>query len=281
MKRFASIFLVSIILITSLFVVSANALTPKEKFKAYKESQGDYSKIDVFKSIWGNLYLERMDFEVSDCAMYYYTMGKYKYTAVGGAYNLYVYDYKKNKEYSIYNAYKKGVINKSKLPRISRLIADVYGVTMDPFEISINAGEKVFLNKYIGSWKIEDKKIAKTSKTNGTNYILGLSKGTTEVCGKYNGEELSCDIIVKNNPKLTKNNKTIKAVTIKKGRTVKIRIKGKVKSIKNVYKNTKYAKIVSKKSASVIKVKGLKKGVTNLKVKVNGVKQLNLKVTVK
>ena len=76
MKRFASIFLVSIILITSLFVVSANALTPKEKFKAYKESQGDYSKIDVFKSIGGNLYLERMDFEESNCAMYYYTMGK-------------------------------------------------------------------------------------------------------------------------------------------------------------------------------------------------------------
>ncbi len=281
MKKFASVFLAVLLMIASLAVISTNALTPKEKFKAYKESIGDYSNIEIFKSIGDNLYIERMEYEASDCAMYYYTIGKYKYTAIGGAYNLYVYDYKKNKEYFIFDAYKKDVINKSKLPKISRIIADIYGVTMDPFEITINAGEKVFLNKYSGSWKVEDTKVAKKSTKKGAHYILGLSKGTTEVCGKYGGEELSCNIIVQNNPKLTKNNKTIKAVSVKKGKKVTIRIKGKVKSIKNVYKNTKYAKIVSKKSSSIIKVKGLKKGVTNLKVKVNGVKKLKLKVTVK
>lgn len=57
-------------------------------------------------------------------------------------------------------------------------------------------------------------------------------------------------------------------------------IKGKAKTVKNVYTNTKKAKVVSKKTTSTIKVKGLKKGSTTLKIKVNGV-VLKLKVKVK
>ena len=45
--------------------------------------------------------------------------------------------------------------------------------------------------------------------------------------------------------------------------------------------NTKVAKIVSKANATSIKVKALKKGTTTLKIRVNGVKVLNLKVKVK
>ena len=45
--------------------------------------------------------------------------------------------------------------------------------------------------------------------------------------------------------------------------------------------NTKVAKIVSKANATSIKVKALKKGTTTLKIRVNGVNVLRLKVKVK
>ena len=55
---------------------------------------------------------------------------------------------------------------------------------------------------------------------------------------------------------------------------------GKDSDVWNKYKNTKKAKIVSKKSSSTIKIRGLKKGKTTLYVFVNGVK-LKLKVKIK
>ena len=45
--------------------------------------------------------------------------------------------------------------------------------------------------------------------------------------------------------------------------------------------NIKVAKIVSKANATSIKVKALKKGTTTLKIRVNGVNVLRLKVKVK
>lgn len=45
--------------------------------------------------------------------------------------------------------------------------------------------------------------------------------------------------------------------------------------------NTKVAKIVSKANATSIKVKALKKGTTTLKIRVNGINVLRLKVKVK
>jgi hypothetical protein len=76
-------------------------------------------------------------------------------------------------------------------------------------------------------------------------------------------------------PKLSK-----KSITVKKGKTAKVKILYKKKGSKNTYKKTKYAKVVSKRTASTIKVKGLKKGKTTLKIKVNGT-WLKLKVRVK
>lgn len=45
--------------------------------------------------------------------------------------------------------------------------------------------------------------------------------------------------------------------------------------------NTKVAKIISKANATSIKVKALKKGTTTIKIRVNGVNVLRLKVKVK
>ena len=66
---------------------------------------------------------------------------------------------------------------------------------------------------------------------------------------------------------------------MKKGKTKSVTITGKASTVNNVYTNTKIAKIISKSSASTIKVKGLKKGSTTLKLRVNGV-VLKLKVKV-
>ena len=67
----------------------------------------------------------------------------------------------------------------------------------------------------------------------------------------------------------------------KKGsKKVTVKITGKARSVKNVYKNTAVAKVTSAKTASKIRVKGLKKGQTTIKIRVNGV-WLKLKVNVK
>ncbi len=140
---------------------------------------------------------------------------------------------------------------------------------------SLKAGAKTSLKVTDGvvkSWTSSNKAVAKVSK--GT--VTALKKGTVTVTAKLvSGEKLTCKVKVNTSPKLSKS-----SITVKKGKTKTVKIKGKAKTVKNVYTNTKKAKVVSKKTASKIKVKGLKKGSTTLKIKVNGV-VLKLKVKVK
>ena len=108
-------------------------------------------------------------------------------------------------------------------------------------------------------------------------------KGTVTINGKeveavYSEGSLQVTYEFTPLPKKPKLSKT--SITVKKGKTAKVKIIGKEKGSRNTYKNTKKAKIVSKKTASTIKVKGLKKGNTTLKIKSNGV-WLKLKVKVK
>ena len=72
----------------------------------------------------------------------------------------------------------------------------------------------------------------------------------------------------------------MKIYTVKKGKCLNVKISGKAKDVKNKYTNTEYAKIISKKADDSIKFKGLKKGTTTVKIKVNGVKTLNLTVKI-
>lgn len=58
-------------------------------------------------------------------------------------------------------------------------------------------------------------------------------------------------------------------MNLNKGKTATVKLTGKV------------AKIVSKANTTSIKVKALKKGTTTLKIRVNGVNVLRLKVKVK
>ena len=107
--------------------------------------------------------------------------------------------------------------------------------------------------------------------------ITALNKGTVTITATLTtGKKLTCKVTVTTAPKLSKTN-----VKVKKGGTAVVKLDGKVSSINNKYTNTKVAKITSKTNASTLKIKGLKKGETTLKIKVNGAKTLCLKVKVK
>ena len=121
------------------------------------------------------------------------------------------------------------------------------------------------------TYKSSNSKVAKVSKT---GKVTGLKKGTAKITVANNGVKKTFKITVKN-PKLSK-----KTVSVKKGKTTKVKIIGKIKGVNNKYINTRLAKVTSKKSASTLTIKGLKKGNTTLKIKVSGV-TLKLKVKVK
>ena len=111
--------------------------------------------------------------------------------------------------------------------------------------------------------------------------ITALKKGEVTITARVRDKKLKCKVIVSGNPRLKADGKVVKAVTVKKGKTTTVQLEGKATSIDNAYVNTSVAKIVSAKKSKKIKIKGLAKGTTTLKIKVNGVKTLKLKVTVK
>ena len=139
---------------------------------------------------------------------------------------------------------------------------------------SLKAGKELTLSVISGkakSWKSSNKKVC----TVKGGKVTALKKGTATITATLtSGQKLTCKVKVKTSPKLSK-----KSIKVKKGKTKTIKITGKAKTVKNIYKNTKKAKVISKKTAAKIKVKGLKKGKTTLKIKVNGV-TLKLKVKV-
>ena len=133
------------------------------------------------------------------------------------------------------------------------------------------------LNGKVKSYKVTNNKVA---KVNSKGVVTALNKGkTTMIVTLKDGNKLNCKVNVTTAPKLSK-----PTVNVKVGKTVKVKALGKAKNIalkwtvsnKNV--NTSIAKKIS---ASVLNIKGVKKGKTTLKVKVNNVKTLTLKVNVK
>ncbi|MCH5299300.1 MAG: Ig-like domain-containing protein [Ruminococcus sp.] len=155
-----------------------------------------------------------------------------------------------------------------------------YGDRLSKSNLKLRAGETAKLRNVefsVKSWKSSNKKIA----TVKDGKVTALNKGKVTITATAsNGKKYTCKVNVSSAPKLTKNKKTVKTIKVKKGTLLKVKIKGKAKKINNKYTNTKFAKITSKKAADVIKVLGLKEGKTTLKIKVNGVKTLKLKVKV-
>ncbi len=146
---------------------------------------------------------------------------------------------------------------------------------ISPKTVSLKAGSTKKLkvsSDTVKNWKSSNKKVATVK--NGK--VTALKRGTATITATLkSGKKLTSKITVTSNPKLSK-----KSVKVSKNKTVSVKITGKAKTIKNIYTSSKYAKIISKKSATTLKVRGLKKGTTTVKIKINGVKTLKLKVKV-
>ena len=146
---------------------------------------------------------------------------------------------------------------------------------MNITKASLKAGKTLTLEskdgKVIG-WKSSNMK--KAIVKNGK--VTALAKGSAVITATLeDGREQTCNIKVTTSPKLSK-----KSVTVKKGKIVTVKITGKAPGVNNKYKNTKKAKVISKKTAKKIKIKGRKKGKTTLKIRV-GSTWLKVKVKVK
>ena len=148
--------------------------------------------------------------------------------------------------------------------------------------ISLSAGQTlsvpVFNASGVQLWKTSNSAVLSV----GDGKITARKKGSATVTAVYNTSvEISFRYKVTDNPRLTVGGKTVTSVSVKKGGTKAVRIVGKSPKFVNVYTNTPKAKVVSAPSAKVFKVKGLKKGSTIIKIKVNKAFTLKLKIKVK
>lgn len=154
-------------------------------------------------------------------------------------------------------------------------------VGLSKYYVNLKSGKttQIKLKKIsVKSWKSSNKKVVKVK--NGK--VVALKKGSAMITAvDSKSRKHHCVVNVKSSPRLTKNSKTVKSITVLKGHKSAVEIKGKVKNIDNEYTNTHYAKIISKKSDKKIIIRGLKRGTTTLNIKVNGVKNLKLEVNVK
>ena len=142
--------------------------------------------------------------------------------------------------------------------------------------LSMKAGDDEWLfaeNGEVTGWKSSDTSVAVVK--NG--WVTALKKGTATITATFSdGTKLTCKVTVKTDPaikvggKAYKKNKTY---TVKKGGTLKAAITGKAGSVDNTCKSSdkKIAKVTSKKTDQVVKIKGLKKGTAKITIKVNKV----------
>lgn len=133
------------------------------------------------------------------------------------------------------------------------------------------------LNGKVKSYKVTNNKVA---KVNSKGVVTALNKGkTTVIVTLKDGNKLNCKVNVTTAPKLSKS-----TVNLKVGQSAKIKIYGKAKGIEfGISGRNKNIKVwlYKMKDATGFEVEGLKKGKATLKVKVNNVKTLTLKVNVK
>lgn len=164
-------------------------------------------------------------------------------------------------------------------------------VSLNKKSVSLKAGKVFKLTKknYYGSYsfKSSNKKIATVDKD---GKVVALKKGTATItftAKKAGGDiKLTCKVKVTSNPTIKIGKKKFKKSTrysIKKGKSLTVKITGKASTVKNTYKtsNKKIAKITSKKTAAKVKIKAYKKkGKATITLVVNGV-TFKIKVKVK
>lgn len=253
-------------------------LSPKTNFTV--ANLGKVGNYNLYYNV--TQYYQFLDYNV--------TMGDYVFDcfAQQSPYDLGLYVVGNGKAYTLKDAYDKlninmdavySLINKTNL-HYNFTVVKIAQEKLSATNVSLKSGAtktiKV-LNGKVKSYKVTNNKVA---KVNSKGVVTALNKGkTTMIVTLKDGNKLNCKVNVTTAPKLSK-----PTVNVKVGKTVKVKALGKAKNIalkwtvsnKNV--NTSIAKKIS---ASVLNIKGVKKGKTTLKVKVNNVKTLTLKVNVK
>ena len=262
-------------------------LTPLEKFKAHLAEKFNMEvEVDLFEKLSANYYLVHYNLNTVNPLLLRKCVDKYIYSTDGSEKDVFIYSVKKNAEYEVCAAYENGLISKTTLKKISRALASGDFAKLSLNTYTVKAGETAYnflLTADFAKGKIKNtnSKVAKVVKNGEFVEVVGLKKGTAVLSRKIKGgKQISCTVNVTTNPELTKDGKSVSAVSVKKGKTVTVKITGKADSFNNKYYNTSKARVISKKSVDKIKIKGLKKGATTLRIKVNGV-ILRLKVNVK
>lgn len=265
--------------------------TAKAAYIKFKSKKIKNFELDMFEKLKDGIYIaHQKDAAVSMCS-HGINIDKYTYWVTDEPSAVYIFDYRNYKEYALDTAFEKGIITKTHLKKISELLDKLskkthFCPTLYENEEYVSAGEKTspyqFDLKSVKKMTISNKKVVKFVSKNKGYVFVGLKKGTATVkLTPKKGKPIYKKIVVKYNPKLTsKKGKTIKTLSVKLGKTAKVYIKGKAGNVNNKYKNTKYAKVTSKKNAKKISVQGLKRGTSTIKVVVNNV-ALKLKVKVK
>ncbi len=262
-------------------------LTPLEKFKAHLAEKFNMEvEVDLFEKLSANYYLVHYNLNAFNPLLLRKCVDKYIYSTDGSEKDVFIYSVKKNAEYEVCAAYENGLISKTTLKKISRALASGDFAKLSLNTYTVKAGETAYnflLTADFAKGKIKNtnSKVAKVVKNGEFVEVVGLKKGTAVLSRKIKGgKQISCTVNVTTNPELTKDGKSVSAVSVKTGKTVTVKITGKADSVNNKYYNTSKARVISKKSVDKIKIKGLKKGATTLRIKVNGV-ILRLKVNVK
>lgn len=203
-------------------------------------------------------------------------------------YGLGLYVVGNGKAYTLKNAYDKlninmdavySLINKTNL-HYNFTVVKIAQEKLSATNVSLKSGAtktiKV-LNGKVKSYKVVNSKVA---KVNSKGVVTALNKGkTTVIVTLKDGNKLNCKVNVTTAPKLSKS-----TVNVKVGQSAKIKIYGKAKGIEfGISGRNKNIEVwlYKMKDATGFEVEGLKKGKATLKVKVNNVKTLTLKVNVK
>lgn len=133
------------------------------------------------------------------------------------------------------------------------------------WNIKVNNANKVV-------WTSSNTRIARVQ--NGK--VTALQKGCVNICAKIsNTYSLNCKLNVLTSPTI---NRT--TISVKKGKSTYININGKAQGINNKYTNSKCAKVTSKPNATKVYIKGIKKGVSFVRLKINDTKLISVKVKV-
>ena len=217
-------------------------------------------------------------------------IGNYEFDcfAQQSPYGLGLYVVGNGKAYTLKDAYDKlninmdvvySLINKTNL-HYNFTVVKIAQEKLSATNVSLKSGAtktiKV-LNGKVKSYKVTNNKVA---KVNSKGVVTALNKGkTTVIVTLKDGNKLNCKVNVTTAPKLSKS-----TVNLKVGQSDKIKIYGKAKGIEfGISGRNKNIKVwlYKMKDATEFRVEGLKKGKATLKVKVNNVKTLTLKVNVK